>query len=167
MADRSSSPFGAFADVRDLRVGDRERDAAQAELVRAYAAGRIDADELEERLGVAAQARTALELAGAFRGLPGAAARVATAPARARGAALARGADRAAIRVHAATFAGANGGAVALWAVAGAGAPWPLAVLLPSGALLAGHVAVRRRVRRALVSRRGPTLGRPQRRAGA
>lgn len=87
VAARSSTPF---ADLRELRVGDRERDAAQRELAREFAAGRLDADELEERLAVAGRARTAVELAGAFRGLPGAAARVVTAPARERGAALAR-----------------------------------------------------------------------------
>lgn len=56
-----------------------------------------------------------------------------------------------------------NGGAVGLWALAGAGTPWPVALLLPSGALLAGHVAVRRRVRRLLASRREPSLGRRRR----
>lgn len=166
VAARSSTPF---ADLRELRVGDRERDAAQRELAREFAAGRLDADELEERLAVAGRARTAVELAGALRGLPGAAARVVTAPARERGAALARGADRAAIRLHTATFAGVNGGAVGLWALAGAGTPWPVALLLPSGALLAGHVAVRRRVRGLLASRREPGVprGRARRRVGA
>ncbi|MGX6449840.1 hypothetical protein ACVU7I_17515, partial [Patulibacter sp. S7RM1-6] len=58
------------------------------------------------------------------------------------------------IRAHAATFVGVNGGAVGLWVVAGAGSPWFAALLLPSGALLAGHVAARRRVRRMLAGRR-------------
>lgn len=138
----------------DARVGDREREAVRRELARQYAEGRIEADELEERTAEVLRARTAGQLAFALRGLPGSAVRVLTAPARERGVAVARGVDRAAMRTHTAVFTGVNGGAVALWAVAGAGTPWPVALLLPTGALLAGHVAVRRRVRRLVARRR-------------
>lgn len=138
----------------DARVGDREREAVRHELARQFAEGRIEADELEERMAEVLQARTAGQLAVALRGLPGSAVRVLTAPARERGVAVARGVDRAAMRTHTAVFAGVNGGAVALWAAAGAGAPWPIVLLLPTGALLAGHVAVRRRVRGMIARRR-------------
>jgi hypothetical protein len=54
----------------DLRVSDREREAA-AETLRAHAAeGRLDPDELEERLTAAYAARTRRDLAGLTRDLP-------------------------------------------------------------------------------------------------
>jgi hypothetical protein len=136
------------------RVGDGEREAVRRELARQYAEGRLEAHELEQRMGEALRATTAGQLAVALRGLPGSALRVLTAPARERGVAVARGVDRAAMRTHTVVFTGVNGGAVALWAAAGAGTPWPIALLLPTGALLAGHVAVRRRVRRLIGRRR-------------
>ncbi|WP_022928252.1 DUF1707 SHOCT-like domain-containing protein [Patulibacter americanus] len=138
----------------DARVGDREREAVRRELARQFAEGRIEAHEFEERMGEVLRASTAGHLAVALRGLPGSAVRVLTAPARERSVAVVRGVDRAAMRTHTAVFTGVNGGAVALWAAAGAGTPWPVALLLPTGALLAGHVAVRRRVRRMAARRR-------------
>lgn len=135
------------------RVGDRERDAAAAELTRAYVHGRIEEDELERRHDALAASGTRLELLAALRDLPGAGPRAVLAPARDRGRDLARRADRVAIRAHGATFAGLNGGTIAAWAALGAEGVWFAAVLVPTGLLLAGHVSVRRRVRRALTRR--------------
>lgn len=133
-----------------MRIGDGERELAERELRAQFTAGRLDPEELEERLGVVASARTRADLAQALSDLPGALRRVATAPARARGAEVARRVDRAAMRTHTVVFTGVNGGAITVWAVAGAGVFWPAAVLVPTALLLGGHVRVRRAVRRRL-----------------
>jgi hypothetical protein len=54
----------------DLRVSDADRDQALAELSEHFQAGRLDADEFEERSGRALRARTARELADLFADLP-------------------------------------------------------------------------------------------------
>jgi Flp pilus assembly protein TadB len=53
-----------------LRIGDAEREAAARELGEHFAMGRIDADEHAERLEQIWAARTAADLAPAFRDLP-------------------------------------------------------------------------------------------------
>src|SRR5512142_51302 len=53
-----------------LRVSDSDRDRAIAELSEHFQAGRITADELEERTGQALRARTAGDLAELFTDLP-------------------------------------------------------------------------------------------------
>ena len=53
-----------------LRVSDADRDRAIAELSEHFQAGRLTAEELEDRTGRALQARTAGELAGLFTDLP-------------------------------------------------------------------------------------------------
>jgi Flp pilus assembly protein TadB len=53
-----------------LRIGDAEREAAARELGEHFALGRIDADEHAERLEQIWAARTAADLAPAFRDLP-------------------------------------------------------------------------------------------------
>ena len=53
-----------------LRVSDSDRDRAIAELSEHFQAGRITADELEERTGRALRARTAGDLAELFTDLP-------------------------------------------------------------------------------------------------
>jgi uncharacterized protein DUF1707 len=53
-----------------VRVGDREREDAVASLSRHATAGRLSADELEERVEVAYRARTAGELDVLFADLP-------------------------------------------------------------------------------------------------
>jgi Domain of unknown function (DUF1707) len=68
-----------------LRVSDADRDRAIAELSEHFQAGRLTAEELEDRTGRALQARTAGELAGLFTDLPRRPAAVTgTAPAPAR-----------------------------------------------------------------------------------
>jgi Domain of unknown function (DUF1707) len=54
----------------DLRVSDADRDRAISELSEHYQAGRLTADEFDERSGQALQARTAKELAVLFADLP-------------------------------------------------------------------------------------------------
>jgi hypothetical protein len=53
-----------------LRIGDADREAAARELGEHFAMGRITADEHAERLGQIWDARTAADLAPAFRDLP-------------------------------------------------------------------------------------------------
>jgi hypothetical protein len=53
-----------------LRVSDADRDRAIAELSEHFQAGRLTAEELEDRTGRALQARTAGELAELFTDLP-------------------------------------------------------------------------------------------------
>ncbi|MGH3510048.1 MAG: DUF1707 SHOCT-like domain-containing protein [Nocardioidaceae bacterium] len=55
-----------------LRIGDREREAAVAALGEHYAAGRLTKDEFDERSTLAYQARTSADLAPLFRDLPSA-----------------------------------------------------------------------------------------------
>ncbi len=52
-----------------MRIGDAERSAVVAELSRNTAQGRLDMDELEERLGAVYGAKTAPELVAALVGL--------------------------------------------------------------------------------------------------
>ena len=54
-----------------LRVGDAERDAAAADLSEHYAAGRLSADELNERLDAVFAAKTFGQLAQVLADLPG------------------------------------------------------------------------------------------------
>ncbi len=142
-----------------VRIGDDERELVLAELRAQYAAGRLDAPELEERSARVVAARTRGDVVPVLLDLPGALRRVAGEPVRRRAGELARRADRAAIRGHAWTFGGVNGGALAVWAVGGAGAFWPALVLVPTTLLLGGHVRVRRAVRRRLDGRRGALSG--------
>lgn len=53
-----------------LRIGDAERESAATALGTHFAAGRIDQDELDERLGAVYAARTVAELARPFADLP-------------------------------------------------------------------------------------------------
>jgi Domain of unknown function (DUF1707) len=54
----------------DLRVSDADRDQAVSELSEHYQAGRLTADELEERSGLALRARTGNDLAALLADLP-------------------------------------------------------------------------------------------------
>ena len=55
-----------------LRIGDADRERAQAKLADHYAAGRLDKDEYDQRLDQIWAARTRAELAPVFLDLPGA-----------------------------------------------------------------------------------------------
>ncbi len=54
-----------------LRIGDADREHAQARLADHFAAGRLDKDEYDERLDQIWAARTHAELVPVFRDLPG------------------------------------------------------------------------------------------------
>ena len=55
---------------KPVRIGDREREEAVARLGAHYEAGRLTAEEHQERVGEALQAKTQLDLATLFEDLP-------------------------------------------------------------------------------------------------
>jgi hypothetical protein len=65
-----SAPAASQFPPGDLRVSDADRDRAISELSEHFQAGRITADELEERSGLALSARTGKDLAVLFADLP-------------------------------------------------------------------------------------------------
>lgn len=137
-----------------IRASDDERERCVEALRRAYADGRLDAAELEERVGFAWRARTRGELSALLTDLPRIARVAASAPA-ARVPSWVRALDRVdrmVLRGHATVFGTVNGSFVGIWAAAGAdGAFWPAWVLVPWAPALAWHFAgswgVRRLVR--------------------
>ena len=124
----------------ELRASDADRDRCVHALRAHYAQGRIDNEELEERLEAATRARTQGELSRLVRDLPRSSPR--------RGGML----SRAAVRTHAITFTAVNGGLAGIWAATGEGAYWPGGVLAPWAVFLAGHVMLRRGAKHAQAS---------------
>lgn len=113
----------------DVRASDAERDSCARALRHHYAAGRLDATELEERLERSTRARTRGELKALLRDLP---------RSRRRGGSPF---SRAALRVHGGVFVAVNGGLAGVWAATGEGQYWPGGVLAPWAVLLGWHVA--------------------------
>jgi hypothetical protein len=105
-------------DEPGLRASDDEREAAVSLLREHGAAGRLDVDELEQRLGAAYAATTRGELAGLLDDLPG------TLPAPRRPVVR-----RDAWAPEWSAFLRINLLLIAIWALTGAGYPWPLWVL--------------------------------------
>lgn len=105
----------------ELRVADADRDRTVEQLRSAAAEGRLDPDELEERVSKALTARTQSDLDALLRDLP--APRVPVpAP------------DRSLIlRERTAAFLVPNVVCMAVWAATGAGSFWPGWVLLGTG----------------------------------
>ncbi len=117
--------------ARSVRASDAEREEAARRLRRHFAAGRLSAEELEERVERAYAARTRKELARLVADLP-------RHPVRH----LATGVDRAQralFRAHAASYAAAGVGSLGLWELLGAGTFWPGLVLVPWGVAVGGH----------------------------
>ncbi|HEY3019970.1 MAG TPA: DUF1707 domain-containing protein [Solirubrobacteraceae bacterium] len=129
------------------RASDADRERALRALRRHYAAGRLDAAELEERADRAARARYRNELRALFVDLPGGVRAGAAKGAAAR-------VDRAMLRAHAGAYATVNAAMVGIWALTGGGDFWPAWTIGPWGAALAGHAWCSRALRRALG--RGP-----------
>lgn len=129
-----------------VRASDAERERAMQALRDHYAAGRLDHEELEDRLAVVARARDRVELRSALAGLP--------ANRRARSLRAADRFDRAMLRGHGATWLGVSAALVAAWALGGGGAFWPAVVIVPWLIILSLHAyfshATRRYVRRRL-----------------
>ena len=129
-----------------MRCSDADRERCARDLRAHYAAGRLDEEELEERVARVTTARTKAELRAACAGLPS------RAPVRA--ARAVDRAERAVLRMHATTFGVLNGSLITIWAATGAGGFWPAWVLAPTSMLLAGHAGGSWSIRRAF-RRRG------------
>ena len=111
-----------------LRVSDHERES-RADLLRQHAgAGRLTAEELEERLDLAYAARTQDELAGLLEDLPAIGATVADRPPRQR-----------CSREELTAFVVVNVVLIGIWAATGAGYFWPIWPLLGWGLGLVSH----------------------------
>jgi hypothetical protein len=108
---------------REIRASDGERESAVVALREHGAQGRLDVDELEQRVGAAYAARTRGELADLLADLPGAAA------ARARtGAQRHRPHDNSGGEWG--SFLGLAAILIGIWALAGGGYFWPAWVLV-------------------------------------
>jgi hypothetical protein len=125
----------------DLRASDAEREAVVARLREHGAAGRLDVDELEERIGAAYAARTHGELARLFDDLPNV-----------RPVEAMRGQPRRPVQPgqrrlsdELRVFAGVNILLVAIWLFAGAGYFWPVWVMIWWGVALALKLPLRHR----------------------
>jgi len=118
-----------------LRIGDAEREANARELAEHHVAGRLTAQELDQRLGATWSARTHVELAATQVDLPAATAPL-TAPPRSSPVPPTRG------RLHLTVYLVAVAGMWLIWAVAGGGHPWPVWPMLGWGlGLLTGRTA--------------------------
>lgn len=140
-----------------VRASDDERDGCQRALALAFSEGRLEVDELEQRMGRAAAAVTRADLRELTRDLP-------MRPARERTAWLRR-LNRRMLTAHAATWATLNGGLVGIWAASGQGDFWPGAVVAGTSTILAWHAGTtwafrRRRPPRDAPPPRGRAAGR-------
>jgi hypothetical protein len=139
-----------------VRVSDEDRDRAVEALRSHYAAGRLSADELEERVERAYHSTTRGDVDRLFSDLPSDRGR--------RAAARLEQANRGAWRAHLTSYVAVNSGLVGLWGMTGGGEFWPVWCLAPWGVAVGWHGlaarAMSRRLRRPRELRgRGP--GRP------
>lgn len=125
-------------------ASDAERERCARALREHATAGRLEMDELDERLALAYGARYRAQLRAALRDLPPE-----------RGLRLARvvdRVDRVLLTLHAWTYAVVNGSFVAVWAATGQGDFWPALSAGPWGVVLVWHAggswSVRRMLRR-------------------
>jgi hypothetical protein len=131
----------------EIRVSDHERERAVETLRLHFAAGRLESDELEERIALAYDARTRGDLKRLLADLPSD-----------RGQRMARRtyeSGQAAWRCHLGSYVGVNGGLVALWAATGGGEFWPMWPMGGWGIGLAAHGFAWRAAARGLRQRLG------------
>lgn len=114
-----------------LRASDHEREAVVEALREHAGAGRLDVDELAERLDTAWAARTRADLDRLTRDLPGAA----------RHRRTGRPTERGDLQRHAVSYALTMVVLVAIWALTGAGYFWPVWPMLGWGIGVASHAA--------------------------
>ena len=115
-----------------LRVGDAERERVADLLAEHHAAGRLTLPEVDERLTAVWSARTGDELARQLADLP--AAPRTSPPAVRRPSPVAVGR-----RVHLASYLSVIIALWLIWALTGAGYPWPIWPMLGWGVGLLGH----------------------------
>jgi len=70
LAQCAAEEKAGLAAIPELRIGTAEREQVINKLGNHYAAGRLDRDELDTRMDVAAKAKTAVDLATLLRDLP-------------------------------------------------------------------------------------------------
>ena len=104
-------------DHSSLRVSDADRERAVDGLRAHAAAGRLEPEELEERVGAALGARTMGDLEGLTADLPAVAG---------RGRSRAQGVERRRFQEHLRTFVAVNALLIAIWALTGFGYFWPV-----------------------------------------
>ena len=152
-----AAELAKFLARSQIRASDDERERAVDALRDHFAAGRIPAGEFEERVEIAYRATTRGELDALLVDLPSGRGR--------RAAERMNRANRAAWRVHAATYTAVNGGLVGIWGVTGGGDFWPGWPMAWWGMFLGWHWLASRAMRRTLGRRRGRSevRGRPSR----
>src|SRR2546423_7151070 len=114
----------------ELRASDEEREQTADALRRHYAAGRIHADEFEERVDRAYRAKTRGDLDALVIDLPS--------DRGGRAIKRMREANRRAWRAHATSYVAVNGGLVAILAATGRGGVWPRRAMALWGLVLGG-----------------------------
>lgn len=117
----------------DVRASDRERERVVSRLREHAGEGRLEMEELAERLDRAYAARTRAELATLTVDLPD--------PPPRRSSPVAHGAGRRELRSHVAAFVAVNLLLVGIWAVTGAGYFWPVWPILGWGIGVASHAS--------------------------
>ena len=132
---------------RQVRASDDEREAAVDSLRHHYAVGRLESDELEERIELAYDAKTRGDLDAVFVDLPSDRGR--------RARERARAANRHAWRSHLTSYLAVNGGLTGLWAVTGGGEFWPGWSIAFWGMFVGWHGLAARAVARRLDRPRG------------
>ena len=125
--------MSAEAERASLRASDADRERAVARLRDHGAAGRLEPEELEERVGSALSARTAGELSALLADLPRG------------GRPRRRDRSRRALGDHVRTFVVVQTLLIAIWALSGFGYSWVVWPLLGWGIGLVAHAGCARR----------------------
>jgi hypothetical protein len=107
--------------MTEVRIADADREVVVEQLRRAAGEGRLDTDELEERVEAALRSRTDADLARVTADLPS----------ERRGRHRRR--DAARLREHRLAFAVAAPGMIGIWALTGADYFWPMWPILGWG----------------------------------
>lgn len=130
-----------------IRAGDADRERVAEALREHYAAGRLDADELDERLSAVLSARTLGELRGLTADLPVTEPYQLPVPASSRHEPVRRDRRRRspvrseqALRAQLASYVSVVAICVVIWAAGGFGYFWPVWVIAPWGIAILGHV---------------------------
>jgi hypothetical protein len=121
----------------NIRVSDRDRDDAAAAIREHYAAGRLDDDEMDERLKAAYAAKTEADLAALRADLPPALRAVQPRPQPSQ--ALQRRPGWRRMFASVGSLIGVFAGSTIVWAFTGAGYFWPEWILVPTAIAAVGE----------------------------
>lgn len=129
-----------------IRAGDADRERVAEQLREHYAQGRLDADELDERLSAVLSARTVGELRALTADLPPPEPYQLPVPASSRHQPVHRERHRPparaeqALRAQLASYGSLVAICVVVWALTGFGYFWPVWIIAPWGIVILGHV---------------------------